>query len=863
MHSVLIGGETQKRVLETAYDMRLTDGSVVFLPYDTLLYSLPYDGELHAALRNNSKLRRAYDAVLTVTLESAGESFHRAYQDAVEHGELPADLKPHQLVLMVARALQASRSSGGWVSGESLARHARGLPFSGFSSSAHSNRSGPSPLQGYSVLDTDGESCSLYPTHRIHTHSGLLTRLGPPIHFPHGAPPKPDSACWFTEGQICGGGVDPFFVLSVFLSVLLLVLILLGAAILIRRRISRIRMGRGANKILLTLADVTFINPSLSSKKMSLSESKCSDMGRCPSDADRSLKSPYSSASLEPATHENSNVVIYEGDWAWLKRLPSGNFEAIYPKTRSVFEMMKDMRHENINPFLGFFHDCGVFAVVTEFCSRGSLRDLLQNEDVKLDWMFKSSLLLDLIKGMKYLHHQGLCHGRLKSQNCVVDGRFVLKIADCGYRAVLEAQRFPYERPAPEDLLWTAPELLRARQPGIMGSQAGDVYSFSIIMQEVVTRGLPFCMLALRPRVGLTDLGSASTSQIIQRLEKPPPLCRPVVSQDHAPMECIQLMKQCWNEQPEKRPTFNEIFDQFKNVNKGKKTNIIDSMLRMLEQYSSNLEELIRERTEELEIEKQKTDKLLTQMLPPSVAEALKTGCTDEWYLTLYTLFDAIIGDHDVYKVETIGDAYMVASGLPAGNPYSGRSLAWPWTSSAPSAPSRSMRTSSFIQFDSKLRFTSKPSAGEKYREMPSRMAVCNPVCLCVAVTVLVLVLGPCVAGVVGLTMPRYCLFGDTVNTASRMESTGLPYRIHVSQSTVKILLELKQGYKVELRGMTQLEGRGVEETYWLTGKEGFTKPLPTPPVLKPGQKAHGLQMEEIARYKRRKAERQLSGKTN
>lgn len=62
---------------------------------------------------------------------------------------------------------------------------------------------------------------------------------------------------------------------------------------------------------------------------------------------------------------------------------------------------------------------------------------------------------------------------------------------------------------------------------------------------------------------------------------------------------------------------------QFKNINKGKKTNIIDSMLRMLEQYSSNLEELIRERTEELEIEKQKTEKLLTQMLPPWVNASL------------------------------------------------------------------------------------------------------------------------------------------------------------------------------------------------------------------------------------------------
>lgn len=64
----------------------------------------------------------------------------------------------------------------------------------------------------------------------------------------------------------------------------------------------------------------------------------------------------------------------------------------------TVFLQMKDMRHENVNTFLGFFHDCGVFAIVTEFCSRGSLEDLLLNEDVKLDWMFKSSLLLDLIK---------------------------------------------------------------------------------------------------------------------------------------------------------------------------------------------------------------------------------------------------------------------------------------------------------------------------------------------------------------------------------------------------------------------------------------------------------------------------------
>ncbi|XP_043913219.1 retinal guanylyl cyclase 2 [Protopterus annectens] len=858
MHSVLIGGQEQKHLLEVAHDLKMTDGSYVFVPYDTLLYSLPFEETTYEILSSNSKLQAAYDAVLTITMESGNMSFHQAFRDAVNKREISTKLKAEQVsplfgtiynsIYFIAHAMNNNRKSGSWVSGRNLVRFSKNMEFDGFNQKIRTDFSG-NGYTNYVILDTDRKGKELHRTYMVDMEADMVRFMGRPIHFPRGVSPKPDSDCWFSRGKICTGGIDPGFALLVSLSVFVSILVIIGLTYLIRRRINQIKLVTGPNKILLTLDDVTFINPELSQRKMNSDGSRTSDGGPSNSDT-RSIKSrlrSYSMRSLTPATYENSNVAIYEGDWIWMKKFPCGDFGDIKPSTSDVFEMMKDMRHENVNPFLGFFHDCGVFAIVTEFCSRGSLEDLLRNEDVKLDWMFKSSLILDLIKGMKYLHHRGFVHGRLKSGNCVVDGRFVLKVTDYGYSKVLETQKIPYKEPPPDELIWTAPEILREPRVGLHGTFKGDVFSFSIIMQEVVVRGPPYCML------------DQPTAEIIQKLKKPPPMCRPVVCPDHAPLECIQLMKQCWNEVEERRPSFDEIFDQFKNINKGKKTNIIDSMLRMLEQYSSNLEDLIRERTEELEIEKQKTEKLLTQMLPLSVAEALKTGCTVEpesfdqvtLYFSdivgftsisamsepievvdllndLYTLFDAVIGNHDVYKVETIGDAYMVASGLPKRN---------------------GNRHAAEI---ANMALDILSSVGSfKMRHMPD-----IPVRIRIG-----LHSGSVVAGVVGLTMPRYCLFGDTVNTASRMESTGQPYRIHVNHSTVKILKGLNEGYKLEVRGKTELKGKGVEETYWLVGKEGFMKPLPIPPEIKSGQMAHGLQPEEIAAFKRRKAEKQLSKK--
>jgi adenylate cyclase len=212
-------------------------------------------------------------------------------------------------------------------------------------------------------------------------------------------------------------------------------------------------------------------------------------------------------------------------------------------------------------------------------------------------------------------------------------------------------------------------------------------------------------------------------------------------------------------------------------------------------------------------VEQERSERLLLNVLPAPIADRLKQGeeviaddfpevtvmfadlvdftrrsrdATPERVVQilddLFSALDALAERHRLEKIKTVGDAYMVVGGLPEPRPDHAQAVA-------------DMALAVRQQVARHLDPGGRPLA--------ARIGIDT---------------GPVVAGVIGRRKFSYDLWGDTVNTASRMESSGVPGCIQVTDRTYR---RLRDGYRLERRGPIEVKGKGEMVTWFLVGRDG------------------------------------------
>ncbi|MEM1425572.1 MAG: adenylate/guanylate cyclase domain-containing protein [Cyanobacteria bacterium P01_H01_bin.130] len=182
-----------------------------------------------------------------------------------------------------------------------------------------------------------------------------------------------------------------------------------------------------------------------------------------------------------------------------------------------------------------------------------------------------------------------------------------------------------------------------------------------------------------------------------------------------------------------------------------------------------------------------------------SLAAELPPGELVEILNRVFSRFDQLADSHDLEKIKTIGDAYMVVGGLPMTHTNIGVTAI---------ADMALDMLDALTELNDKLGLDLKLRIGIHH--------------------------GPVVAGVIGLRKPVYDLWGDTVNVASRMESHGEEGRIHTTDVVYQML---KDHYAFEDRGTIDVKGRGPMQTYWMV-KRTAQRPTQMPPLEDPWQRS-------------------------
>ncbi|CAL5230064.1 g13517 [Coccomyxa viridis] len=243
-----------------------------------------------------------------------------------------------------------------------------------------------------------------------------------------------------------------------------------------------------------------------------------------------------------------------------LQRSKSAKSSSVLDELRKETQIMSVLRHPNIVMFLGACSQPP--CMVTEYCARGSLLDILTRAReypaaaAELAWLRRLNMALEAAKGMLYLHSRVdvVLHRDLKSANLLVDKHWRVKVADFNLSRVMHASAVVSSVSATNPR-WMAPEVLAGKRYDC----AADVYSFGIILWELLTWQIPW-----------EDLGPWQVVILVVDQQQRPDIPQDLASLPGSSLRCpdayVELMQQCWATDPAERPSFERVISHLRSI---------------------------------------------------------------------------------------------------------------------------------------------------------------------------------------------------------------------------------------------------------------------------------------------------------
>lgn len=231
----------------------------------------------------------------------------------------------------------------------------------------------------------------------------------------------------------------------------------------------------------------------------------------------------------------------------------------VLDKLKEEAGLMSSLRHPNILQFMGL---CTIPpCVLTEYCSKGSLADILRagrqgkmGMAENLSWRRRIGMAMDAATGMLHLHARSppIVHRDLKSPNLLVDSHWRVKVADFNLSRLVEESTG--SSMAAMNPRWLAPEVLA----GEGSATASDVFAFGIVMWEMLTWQLPWAKDGPWSVVNIVGQGG--------RLHIPSRWDIPGLDNDafSGLDQYISLLQRCWAQNPYDRPSFSEIIQELR-----------------------------------------------------------------------------------------------------------------------------------------------------------------------------------------------------------------------------------------------------------------------------------------------------------